>query len=91
MRLGLIGPALLLLPLVGCDRPGPWTGWVYPDGENDVVGITLSGFDTFEECQAATIAQLRNLPDPDRGSYECGRSCRWNSDYRANICKEMRN
>ena len=82
---------LAAIALFGCGPQREWQGWVYPDAENDVVGISLAGFETFKQCQEAAIGMVRSLDEPDKASYECGRQCRWDETYRANICKETRN
>ncbi len=81
----------LFVLLAACEgSAGPWQGWVYPNPDDEAVSISLTGFKTFKECQQATIDQLRQLPDPDSAGYKCGRSCRWDSSYRVNVCKEIR-
>lgn len=83
---------LVMLAIVGCDdRPNGWTAFVYEDATNLYKAETLTGFKSFEACQQAAIATLRSYPNPDAGDYECGRKCRWDSDYQAHICKETRN
>lgn len=78
------------LVLTSCADEREWQGWVYPDAENDAVGVSLAGFRTFEQCQEAAVGVLNNLPQPEKATYECGRQCRWDATYRANICKETR-
>jgi len=79
------------LSVTACsEKPGEWTGWVYPNANDLTFSVSLTGFHSFEQCQSATISELRQLPDPDRGDYECGRSCRWDPTFRANVCKETR-
>ena len=74
MRKGLL--ALAVLFLSGCDaRPDYWTAWVYPNKNNLAVSQMTPGFASFELCQRAAIDQLRRLPDPDGGDYECGHKC----------------
>jgi hypothetical protein len=79
----------VLVILAGCERT-PWQGWVYPDPDNERAAISLAGFRTFEQCQEAAIAELRRLPNPDKGGYKCGRSCRWDNASHTNICEEIR-
>jgi hypothetical protein len=83
----LLGVALF--SLTNCDQH-PWQAWVYPDAGNERFSNSLAGFETFEQCQEAAIATLRSFREPDRGSYICGRSCRWDPDLRTNRCKELR-
>ena len=82
---------LAVLALAGCDdRSDEWTGWAYPNADNLRFSVSLSGFRSFEECQAATIRELRLFDKPDSGSYVCGNRCRWNANARANVCAETR-
>ncbi len=78
----------MILVLGSCSDGREWQGWVYPDSENDSVGISLAGFETLDQCREAAVGMLNALPDPAKASYECGRQCRWNTSYKANICKE---
>ena len=79
------------LMLTACDtRAREWTAWVYPDARNLTVSIGMSGFQTFEQCQTAAIGQLRQLPNPDGGDYECGYMCRWEPTVQTNVCRETR-
>ncbi|MEA3008581.1 MAG: hypothetical protein QOJ91_273 [Sphingomonadales bacterium] len=80
---------ILVVLLSGCE-PTPWQGWVYPDPDDEHASTSLAGFRTFEQCQEAAIAELRRLPSPDKGSYKCGRSCKWDDTSRTNICAEVR-
>jgi hypothetical protein len=81
---------LLSVLLAGCQREPEWQGWVYPKSDDETLSISLAGFKTFEQCQQAAIDQIRRLPEPDKAGYECGRSCRWDESWRANVCKETR-
>lgn len=77
-----------MLVLGACSENREWQGWVYPDAERDEVSISLTGFETLDQCREAAVGVLNALPEPDKASYECGRQCRWEKSYRANICKE---
>ncbi len=72
------------------DKPGEWTGWAYPNANDLTQSVSLTGLESFQECQIKTIAVLRSFPDPDKGDYECGRSCKWNPTYETNVCKETK-
>jgi hypothetical protein len=80
---------ILVVLLCGCERTA-WQGWVYPDPDDERASISLTGVRSFEQCQKAAVAELRRLPSPDKGSYKCGRSCRWVETSRSNICEEIR-
>lgn len=82
-------PVLSWIVLAGCDdRPDSWTAWVYEDRDDLSQSETLTGFNTFEQCQSAAIQQLRTYDNPSGGDYECGYKCRW--DGGTNVCKETR-
>lgn len=81
----------LALLLTGCDdRPDQWDAFVYPDADDLTAFKTIRGFKTFELCQSAAINELRSLPDPDRGDYECGHKCEFDPNIQINVCKETR-
>ncbi len=85
-----IAAALAMLCLSACGSVPEWQGWVYPKADDESLSISLAGFNTFEACQTAAIDMMRGLDKPDAAGYECGRSCKWDSGYKANVCKEMR-
>lgn len=72
------------------DGGGAWTGWVYPDASDLTQSVRLGEFKNFEQCQEAAINGLRSLSVADVGDYECGRGCRFDSNYGMDICKETR-
>lgn len=82
---------LLLLAACGAqDRAsGPWTAFVY-DHETDHATDTLVGYQSFEACQQGAINKLRTYPEPDRATYECGLSCRYDEQMTVHICAETR-
>ena len=86
-----LAPALLgvALMLAGCDRQGPWTGFVHRREDAETYE-TLIGLKSFEECQERTIEYMRSLPEPDQATYVCSKSCRWDASMRTNICAEKR-
>lgn len=82
--------AVLLLAsllVAGC---GQWDAFVYDDADDLSQSETLTGFDSFEECQAAAINRLRQKDLAEVGTYECGRKCRWDPAYEVNVCQETR-
>lgn len=79
-----------LLVLAGCGEREEWTGWAYPNANDMTLSVGLSGFDTFEQCQQATIDRLRAFPNPDAAAYACGRGCKWHPELQLNMCAEIR-
>ncbi len=82
--------ALVAVALSGCDqRPDQWDAFIYPNANDLTINETIRGFKTFELCQQAAIDQLRSLPNPDGGDYECGYKCERHGTY-GNLCAETR-
>ncbi len=83
---------LLALFAAACDnRPDQWDAFIYPDRNDLTKHKEIKGFKTFDLCQQASIDQLRALPDPDGGDYECGYKCEPRADLNGiNVCKETR-
>ncbi|OWR00878.1 hypothetical protein CDQ91_00040 [Sphingopyxis witflariensis] len=89
LRIGWI--ALAGFSLASCDqRPNQWDAFIYPNGNDLTTSKTIKGFKTFELCQSAAISELRSLPDPDRGDYECGYKCEFDPNIDIHVCKETR-
>ena len=87
MRLAL-GLAILLVA-GGCDdRPDQWDAFVYP-GDDLFLHYRISGFQTFEHCQAAAVERLRSERPDGGGDYECGYKCALD-ETGLNICEETR-
>lgn len=87
----------LALVVAACNRSQDrWTAFVYPPGATtqDVRHAAHGDYDTFEHCKAAAIAALRDhtpaASPPSAGSYECGLSCRYDSDVDMYVCNETR-
>ncbi len=79
------------LMLAGCERASStWTGWAYPSRDDLTLSVSLTGFDTFEQCQEATIHLLRSFEHPDAGSFVCGQRCRWDPTLKTNVCKVLK-
>ena len=77
--------------MTGCDdRPDQWDAFVYSNANDLTVNETIRGFKSFELCQEAAIGQLRSLPNPDGGDYECGYKCEPFGSEGMNLCKETR-
>lgn len=83
---------LLALSAVACDsRPDQWDAFIYSDRTDLTKHMEVKGFKTFNLCQQAAIDQLRSLPDPDAGDYECGYKCELHTDLGGiHMCKETR-
>jgi len=93
--------ALPFLALVGaCSKqPETWTAFVYPPGKSlaaeDASKAIHGHYESFEQCQDASIGALRQLlalqhQSDDLGSYECGVGCRYEKEWDMYICKETR-
>lgn len=81
----------LLLLMSACDnRPTQWDAFIYPDAQSDGLN-RISGFKTFELCQAAAQDQIARLPQPEKASYACGYKCGPHPDHpEVESCKEKR-
>lgn len=79
-----------LASLSACNRAGPWDAFVYEDADNLGVHETLTGFDSFEQCREAATDRLSARGLSGKGTYECGRSCRWDAGLELNMCQETR-
>jgi hypothetical protein len=92
--------ALAVLPLLGscAKQPETWTAFVYPPGTSlaaeDASKAIYGHYESFEQCQAASIGALRQLAfqhqSEDFGSYECGVGCRYEKEWDMYVCKETR-
>lgn len=60
--------------LTSCGKE-EWYGFVYPDRDDyenmEVVGI----YDSFDECQNATLSRLTEVSPEANGDYQCGLNC----------------
>lgn len=97
-RLGLIVLPFLVV-LGSCFRqPDTWTAFVYPHGTSlaaeDASKAIYGHYESFEQCQSASIDALRQLAfqhqSEDFGSYECGVGCRYEKEWDMYVCKETR-
>lgn len=73
----------------GCSAEPEWTGFVYPDADNLTVSAEIGRFDTFEQCQAASIKTLGAFAAISEGTFECGRRCK-PSATGLQVCAETR-
>ncbi|KOE97598.1 hypothetical protein W7K_19140 [Stenotrophomonas geniculata N1] len=83
----------------GCTKqPEAWTAFVYPPGRSlaaeDASRAIYGRYESFEQCQSASIGALRQLASEnqseDFGSYECGVGCRYEKEWDMYVCKETR-
>jgi len=97
-RLWLIALILLVVP-GGCSMQSEtWTAFVYPPGKSlaaeDASNAIYGHYESFEQCQDASIGALRQLASQhqsdDFGSYECGVGCRYEKEWDMYVCKETR-
>lgn len=86
----LTGAAVAVaLLLTGCGGQPEWTGFVYPDAGNLTRSVQIGRFDTFEQCQSASIQTLGAFAVLHEGTFECGRRCK-PSQSGIQICAETR-
>lgn len=85
------------LAVVACGKsPEPWTAFVYPTGvSNQKLRHAERGhYLSLEDCHSAAAAALRaeapEAAQAEVGSYECGRSCHFDSDLDMYVCHEVR-
>jgi len=97
-RLRLIVMPFLAL-LGGCyGQSDTWTAFVYPPGKSlaaeDASRAIYGHYESFEQCQSASIGALRQLASENQsesfGSYECGVGCRYEKEWDLYVCKETR-
>lgn len=97
-RLPFVG-LFLLVNLQGCSKQSEtWTAFVYPPGKSlaaeDASKAIYGHYESFEQCQAASIGALRQLAfqhqSDDFGSYECGVGCRYEKEWDMYVCNETR-
>ncbi len=92
--------ALAVLALLGAcaKQPETWTAFVYPPGRSlaaeDASRAIYGYYESFEQCQSASIGALRKLASEDQsesfGSYECGVGCRYEKEWDMYVCQETR-
>jgi hypothetical protein len=74
----------LSIILTGCsDR---WQSKVYLNKQNLTNYRIIGEFSSLEECRDASLNYLRGIKALDRGDYECGRNCNYDSDLDEYIC-----
>jgi len=92
VRLSAAAYAMLL---IGCDsdpRPDQWDAYIYPDLDNESREEIVSGFKTFELCQAAALDRIDQVNAEAGGAYECGYKCGTTPQHPGMwLCKETRN
>lgn len=86
----MLAAFLFLLPAWSLFGSEEWKGWVYPNREDLTKSTEIGPFDTFEKCQQAAVDAVNALSDPKRADYECGLNCRFEANWKTNICKETR-
>lgn len=76
----------LALFLSGCSDN--WQATVYPNKNNLKVYKNLGTFSSLEECRSACLEYLEEIHASNRGDYECGKNCKYDSGYDMYICEE---
>ena len=77
---------VLLLFLCGC--VDNWQATVYPDKSDLKNYKHLGKFSSLEECRSACLRYLKDIHSLNKGDYECGKNCKYNSAYDMYICEE---
>lgn len=84
---------MLALAVTGCDdRPDQWDAYIYsPSDDGSIREFTITGFKTFELCQAAAQSELLRHGRGEGQDYECGYKCGPLEEYGGlNVCEETR-
>jgi len=73
----------------GCQKKDKWQAVFYPNGclECEDKYIYSPVFENSNDCinWAERKKLERNNPNDD---YECGKNCRWEKEYKINVCEE---
>jgi hypothetical protein len=65
-----------------------WKGFYYPNKEDLTADIQSPIFDTLDQCREWVNTQVYKH-NPNGGyDYECGKNCRFKSEYGVEVCKE---
>jgi hypothetical protein len=67
-----------------------WEGFVYPDKSELTIHKNIGEFKSLESCRSAAQNKLIQISSLERGDYECGLNCEFNSNYDMNVCKETK-
>lgn len=84
----ILGTVVLLA--TGCERPTPWSGFVYPDADALTISAEIGRFETYEQCRAGAVKTLAAFGRLGVGSFECGRACRYDGASGLAVCAETR-
>jgi hypothetical protein len=67
---------LALLPaLAGCDAPGEWSAFVYPDRHDRAKYEKTDGFQSLSYCRDQAIERMKVVQVGGGGDYLCGHKC----------------
>lgn len=66
-----------------------WTSLIYPDKQNEKRSKKHGIFQTLEQCQKASKAELANLGLSNRGDYKCGLNCKYHEGMKIDVCEKL--
>ena len=65
----------LLSALAGCDAPGEWSMFVFPDRNDHSKYEKTDGFQTLSYCRDQAIERMKAVQKSGGGDYLCGHKC----------------
>ena len=65
----------LLFATAGCDAPGEWSAFVYPDRHDPTKYEKTDGFQSLSYCRDQAIERMKAVQIGSGGDYLCGRKC----------------
>jgi hypothetical protein len=65
----------LLFASGGCDAPGEWSAFVYPDRHDHTKYEKTDGFQSLSYCRDQAIEQMKAVQVNGGGDYLCGHKC----------------
>ena len=77
---------VLLLFLCGCGDS--WQATVYPNKNNLKDYKHLGEFTSIDECRRSCLGYLEDIHSLNKGDYECGKNCKYNSGDDMYVCEE---
>jgi hypothetical protein len=82
---------MLVQSVLLCACTSEWTGYYYPNKNNLSRSIESPTFKSLDECRRWVNSQIYTYnPSGENYDYECGKNCKYNSDYGVNVCAETR-
>jgi len=78
----------LSLVLILCGCSDNWQATVYPNKNNLKAYKHLGTYSSLGECRRACLVYLEDINASNKGDYECGKNCKYDSGYDMYICEE---